>query len=138
MLSNPRVPKGLQENAAIALGRLGIHNAELLAPNLPSFADEFLNAMTDVDPSEEKSTAFKGFTAIVAQNPQSIESVLLDFFTAIAQYEDMDLHSPEKRELHEAFQNIINIYKQMIPQFADFLGQLQPHDQENLRANYSF
>jgi HEAT repeat protein len=106
MLSNPRVPKGLQENAAIALGRLGIHNAELLAPNLPSFADEFLNAMTDVDPSEEKSTAFKGFTAIVAQNPQSIESVLLDFFTAIAQYEDMDLHSPEKRELHEAFQNV--------------------------------
>lgn len=158
ILGNPRVPKSLQENAAIALGRLGLSNAELLAPHLSSFADEFLSAMVEVDASEEKGTAFKGFTTIVAQNPQSIENVLLDYFAAIAQYQDMNLNSPIKQELREVFQNvsvssltasqrgmiltfrlpqIIDIYKQMIPQFGDFIGQLQPQDQASLRQTYS-
>lgn len=106
ILNNPGVPKSLQENAAIALGRLGLHNAELLAPHLPNFADDFLTAMVDVDASEEKGTAFKGFTTIVSQNPQSIESVLVDYFTAIAQYQDMNLNSPIKHELREIFQNV--------------------------------
>lgn len=106
ILGNPRVPKGLQENAAIALGRLGLGNADQLAPHLATFADEFLNAMTDVDASEEKGTAFKGFSTIVAANPQAMEKVLLDYFAAIAQYQDMNLRSPIKQELHDVFQNV--------------------------------
>jgi hypothetical protein len=106
IMSNPRVPKGVSENAAIALGRLGLENHELLAPHLPTFAEEFLNAMDDVDASEEKATAFHGFTMVVAQNPQAMEKDLLHFFTAIARYKDLKLRSPTKLNLHDVFQNV--------------------------------
>ena len=106
IISNPRVPKGLQENAAIALGRLGLASPEQLAPHLTAFAEDFLNSMIEVDASEEKGTAFKGFSMIVAQNPQAMEKSLKDYFISIARYEDMNLRSPIKQELHEIFQNV--------------------------------
>ncbi|KAK3325391.1 armadillo-type protein [Apodospora peruviana] len=106
IITNPRVPKGVNENAAIALGRLGLDNYELLAPHLPSFAEDFLNSMDEVDPSEEKATAFKGFSMVVSQNPQSIEPVLMHFFVAIARYEDLKLQTPAKAGLHGVFQNV--------------------------------
>jgi transportin-1 len=93
--------------------------------------------MIEVDASEEKGTAFKGFSMIVAQNPQAMEKVLKDYFIAIARYEDMNLQSPIKQELHEIFQNILNVYKGMIPQFGDFIGQLQPQDQQSLKQHYA-
>ncbi|SPN98813.1 related to importin beta-2 subunit (transportin) [Cephalotrichum gorgonifer] len=136
LMGNPRVPPSLVENASIALGRLGLDNAELLAPALPTFSEEFLAAMEDVDASEEKATAFKGFTMIVGQNPQAMEKTLLQFFAAIARYRDLTLRNPIKQELHDVFQQAINTYKQMIPQFNDFLAQLAPADRQALTANY--
>lgn len=106
IMSNPRVPKGVNENAAVALGRLGLENYEQLAPHLDKFAEEFLNAMDDVDPSEEKATAFKGFSMVVGQNPQALEKQLLHYFTAIARYRDLNLQNPYRVELHEVFQNV--------------------------------
>lgn len=108
IMSNPGVPKGLSENAAIALGRLGLGNAEQLSPALSTFSQDFLIAMQEVDPSEEKATAFKGFTIIVGQNPQAMEAVLLEFFTSIARYHEMNLRNPIKQELHDVFQNVSN------------------------------
>ncbi|KAL7813439.1 armadillo-type protein [Trichoderma gracile] len=137
IMSNPGVPKGLVENAAIALGRLGLGNAEQLAPALPKFAGEFLAAMQEVDPTEEKATAFKGFTMVVGQNPQALEKVLLEFFVSIARYQDMNLRNPIKQELHEVFQNVLNVYKQLIPQFDDFVNRLQPQDQQALKTIYA-
>lgn len=106
IMSNPRVPKGLSENAAIALGRLGLHSADVLAPALPTFSEEFLKAMQEVDPSEEKATAFKGFSIVVGRNPQAMEKVLMDYFSSIAQYQDMNLRNPIKQELREVFQSV--------------------------------
>ncbi|EGR46444.1 uncharacterized protein TRIREDRAFT_80398 [Trichoderma reesei QM6a] len=137
IMTNPGVPKGLVENAAIALGRLGLGNAEQLAPALPKFAGEFLAAMQEVDPTEEKATAFKGFTMVVGQNPQALEKVLLEFFVSIARYQDMNLRNPIKQELHEVFQNVLNVYKQLIPQFDDFVNRLQPQDQQALKTIYA-
>ncbi|KAK1240604.1 hypothetical protein MKX07_004632 [Trichoderma sp. CBMAI-0711] len=137
IMTNPGVPKGLVENAAIALGRLGLGNAEQLAPALPKFAGEFLTAMQEVDPTEEKATAFKGFTMVVGQNPQALEKVLLEFFVSIARYQDMNLRNPIKQELHEVFQNVLNVYKQLIPQFDDFVNRLQPQDQQALKTIYA-
>lgn len=106
IMGNPRVPKGLSENAAIALGRLGLGSADVLAPALPTFAQDFVNAMQEVDPSEEKATAFKGFSMVVGRNPQAMEKVLMDYFVSIAQYQDMNLRNPIKQELHETFQSV--------------------------------
>ncbi|KAF7559845.1 hypothetical protein G7046_g4308 [Stylonectria norvegica] len=136
IITNPRVPKALSENAAIALGRLGLDHAEQIAPALGTFADEFLSAMDDVEPTEEKATAFKGFSQVVAQNPQAMEKSLMTYFVAIAQYE-LSLKSPVKSDLHEVFQNVLNSYKQMIPHFHDFIARMPQRDQELLTANYS-
>ena len=106
IMSNELVPKGVNENAAIALGRLGLENYEQLAPVLSSFADEFLDAMTLVDASEEKATAFKGFTMVVGQNPQAMEKSLLKFFVAIAKYHDLKLRNPIHQDLHKLFQEV--------------------------------
>jgi HEAT repeat protein len=129
IMTNPGVPKGLVENAAIALGRLGLGNAEQLAPALPKFAGEFLAAMQEVDPTEEKATAFKGFTMVVGQNPQALEKVLLEFFVSIARYQDMNLRNPIKQELHEVFQNVSP---------SILYSSTRPHpDANNLCARFS-
>ncbi|KAI1259408.1 armadillo-type protein [Xylariaceae sp. FL1019] len=138
IITNPGIPKGVTENAAIALGRLGLGSAELLAPHLAGFAEDFLTSMDEVDPSDEKATAFRGFTLIVEKNPMAMEKSLLHFFTAIARYRDMRLRSQNKNDLQGDFQKTIGIYRQIIPQFDQFLGQLQPRDQEALRNSYSF
>ncbi|PHH74064.1 hypothetical protein CDD82_5122 [Ophiocordyceps australis] len=136
IMSDPRVPKGLAENAGIALGRLGLQNSELLAPALSTFADDFLNTMVDVDPTEEKATAFKGFSIVVGQNPMAMENSLMLYFTSVARYQDMNLKSPTKQELHEVFQGVLNIYKQLIPQYGQFVAQMEPQDQQVLRNHY--
>jgi len=136
IIENPRVPKAVNENAAITLGRMGIDNHTLIAPHLAQFAEEFLNSMDEVDPSEEKATAFKGFGLTLAQNPQAIEKVLLHFFVSIARYRDLKLRTPIKNDLHDVFQNVLNVYRQIIPQFSDFIGQLSPEDQQSLKTNY--
>ncbi|OAA64496.1 Armadillo-like helical [Niveomyces insectorum RCEF 264] len=136
ILTNPRVPRGVNENAAIALGRLGLANADALAPNLHTFAAEFLVSMDDVDPTEEKATALQGFTLVVAQNPQAMEKVLLHYFQTIATYEDINLQSPIKQELHDVFQNIISTYRRLIPQLDTFLAQLSANEQASLRRQY--
>jgi transportin-1 len=137
ILDNELVPESVAENAAIALGRCGLENAELMAPELATFSARFLDVMSDLDPSEEKATAFQGFTMIVGQNPQAMEKVLLQFFVAIARYRDLKLRNPIKQELHDIFQHAINAYKQMIPQFDSFISQLPPDDQLALKTHYS-
>lgn len=109
IITNPGIPKGVTENAAVALGRLGIGNGDLLAPELANFAEDFLDSMDEVDPSDEKATAFRGFTAIVEKNPMAMEKSLLHFFTSIARYRDLKLRSETKSGLHEDFQKVSNL-----------------------------
>lgn len=105
IMTNPQVPVSVNENAAIALGRLGLQNAELLAPRLSTFADEFLGAMGELDSTDEKASALKGFTMIVGQNPQAMEKSMLAYFQCIAQY-NTRLPSDINRELHDLFQQV--------------------------------
>ncbi len=105
MMENPRVPRGLVENAATALGRLGQNNAHIMAHALGSYAGLYLQAMEDVVTMDEKASAMKGFTAIVRENPQAMEPVLLEYFGTIANY-NMDLQNPLKQQLHAAFQDV--------------------------------
>lgn len=86
IIGNPEVPQSVNENAAIALGRLGLENAEAMAPHLAMFSTQFLKSMDTVEYTEEKASAFTGFTLIVGRNPQALEKDLVHFFTAIARY----------------------------------------------------
>ncbi|KAK7966073.1 uncharacterized protein PG986_000350 [Apiospora aurea] len=136
-MTNPGIPKSVIENAAIALGRLGLGNSAQLAPQLGSFAEEFLTSMDEVDPSDEKATAFRGFCVIVEQNPMAMEKSLLHFFTSIARYREIKLRSDTKSGLSEDFQKVIGLYRQLIPQFDSFVNQMQPEDQQTLRTNFA-
>lgn len=106
IVSNPRVPKQVNENAAVALGRLGLDNYEVLAPHLDKFAEEFLESMDDVDASEEKASAMKGFSMVVGQNPQALEKTLMHYFTSVARYGDLHLQANYRQELHGVFQHV--------------------------------
>ena len=86
IIVNAEVPESVHENAAIALGRLGIGSWEKLAPHLGHFAEAFLDAIDKVDWTEEKDTAFVGFAKVVDRNPQALEACLNKYFQAIARY----------------------------------------------------
>ena len=84
ILFNEQIPESLNENAALALGRLGIGCAPQLAPHLATFAPPFLKAMRKIDWTDEKGHALQGFVQIVLINPQAMESCLLEFFNELA------------------------------------------------------
>ena len=84
ILFNDRIPESLNENAALALGRLGIGCAPQLAPHLFTFAPPFLKSMRKIDWTDEKGHALRGFVEIVHNNPQAMESCLLEFFNELA------------------------------------------------------
>lgn len=84
ILFNPQLPKSLNENAAIALGRLGIGCPEKLAPHLEAFAPYFLSSMRGVAWHDEKAHALFGFQKVVQRNPQALEQCLLMYFADMA------------------------------------------------------
>ncbi|KAJ8065535.1 hypothetical protein OCU04_006215 [Sclerotinia nivalis] len=123
ILTNQMVPKSVNENAAIALGRMGLFNAEILSPHLATFSQPFLKALEGVDHTLEKATAFKGFLSIVMLNPQAMEKTLAQFITEIAKYgKDAEPGSAWNAELQQAFQQVLDLYKGLIPDFNAFLS----------------
>lgn len=107
ILGNPAVPKSVTENAAIALGRLGLGNSALMAQALPSFSEPFLKSINSVDYTVEKATAMKGFCLVVLANPQAMEKDLANLFTVIARYklEDSFL-TPLTADLSRVFRHV--------------------------------
>lgn len=96
IIQSTKVPASVTENAAVALGRLGIGSCDELAPHLNLFAMPFLEALTKVVETDEKDTALKGFCMVVGRNPEAMEAALVPFFRAIAGYREP---SPELRGL---------------------------------------
>ena len=86
IISNPEIPGSVNENAAIALGRLGVDCSQALAPHLAEFAKPFLQTIEPVDDTDEKGHAFLGFNRTIEKNPQAMEDCLLDYFKASAAY----------------------------------------------------
>src|SRR5579871_4471477 len=96
IIQAPNIPGSLTENAAIALGRLGLGSCDELAPHLATFAEPFLHALSKVMETDEKDTAFRGFVLITGRNPQGLESCLDLLFHTIARYHNA---SPELTDL---------------------------------------
>ncbi|KAK8190315.1 armadillo-type protein [Phyllosticta capitalensis] len=136
ILFGGKIPMSLTENAAIALGRLGIGNAQALAPHLATFAPVFINAIKHVDWTDEKGHALKGFIYVVLCNPQAMEQCLLDFFAEMASAPQIFLSSPENNGPAEAFSKALLQYKNMIPDFDSFLHHLPPAKEQALRQAY--
>lgn len=93
LLSN-EVPESLNENSAIALGRLGLGNSKQISQHLSDFAPPFLAVIRKVGWTDEKCHAMKGFAHVVLDNPQALEQCLLPFFSEIASAPTGMLHAP--------------------------------------------
>lgn len=161
ILFSSQLPRSLNENAAIALGRLGIGCPEKLAPHLGVFAGYFLNSMRGVDWHDEKAHALLGFNNVVRLNPQALEKCLLMYFADMAEgptefwagdqeywraksFEEVCLHCPCLYD--DCFEwdggcscgfQVLKLYRNMIPNFDDFLHQLGPEREAALRERFS-
>ena len=100
IIQRPDIPVSVTENAAIALGRLGLGSCDELAPHLDTFAFPFLDALAKVAETDEKDTAFRGFVMVVGRNPEAMESCLAAFFKAIARYKNAS------KELEDLFKGV--------------------------------
>ena len=89
------------ENAAIAVGRLGLVCPDEVATQLSVFAAAFVRALSDVRDNEEKDSAFRGFCTLIGKNPSGLSSDLTEFVIAVAKY------SEPSPELAEMFHTVI-------------------------------
>lgn len=85
IISNPDVPPTVQENAGIALGRLGNNFSQNLAPHLAEWSPWFIQVMKAVETNAEKCQAYHGFTLVIRQNPAALGADLTEYLTTIAQ-----------------------------------------------------
>ncbi|KAF2087120.1 ARM repeat-containing protein [Saccharata proteae CBS 121410] len=137
ILFNDKAPLSLNENAAIALGRLGVGCAQQLAPNLAQFGPNFVQAIRQVDWTDEKGHALNGFVKMVLCNPQAMEQCLLDFLDEMAMAPSEFLQGPNADGPLEPFQKALVQYKNLIPDFDSFLHHLRPKVEQSLREKYS-
>ncbi|KAI9663217.1 MAG: hypothetical protein M1821_008265 [Bathelium mastoideum] len=138
ILFNDRIPESLNENAALALGRLGIGCAPQLAPHLATFAPPFLRAMRKIDWTDEKGHALQGFVEIVLNHPQAMESCLLEFFNELASaprifLTSMGLH---QEGFVETIRKVLVQYQNLIPDFNGFVARLPPEKAAYLHSTY--
>lgn len=139
IMFSSNVPESLNENAAIALGRLGIGCHQQLAPHLANFAGPFLRAMQKVGWTDEKGHAYKGFASIVLDNPQAMEQFLLDFFVEMANAPGVFLTSMQADGPLQSFERVLSQYKQLIGAgWDDYLHNLPPPQEQALRQLYAF
>ncbi|KAL1957508.1 hypothetical protein VTO42DRAFT_5971 [Malbranchea cinnamomea] len=136
IMTNEEVPDSVNENAGIALGRLGSGCAAQLAPHLAQYAELYLRSMAKIEPTREKASSFLGFNQVVQQNPQALERCLPDYFHAIAVFPTKSVNAPEYTELHQSFQQVLQGYKSLIPDFNGFLSSLSPHVTKKLQSSY--
>lgn len=133
------VPDSLNENAAIALGRLGIGCHQQLAPHLAGFAPPFLQSMQKVGWTDEKGHAYKGFVSVVLDNPRALEACLADFFGEMARAPGVFLTGMQEDGPLSGFERVLAQYKQLIGDGFDvFLGTLPPMQEQAIRQLYTF
>jgi transportin-1 len=139
ILTTSNVPQSLNENAAIALGRLGISCHQQLAPHLANFAPTFLQIMRGVQWTDEKGHSYKGFVNVVLDNPQALEACLLDFFSEMAQAPGVFLAGMQQDSPAQSFERVLATYKKLLgDNFDTYLANLPPAEAQALQQLYNF
>jgi len=106
IINNEEIIDSVNENAAMALGRLGLCCSDVLAPRLGEYASSFLKSMSKIEFTREKASAFLGFNQVVMKNPQAMESSLVNYFQAIASFPSKSLSQEEHRDIQSSFQQV--------------------------------
>lgn len=106
IINNEEIIDSVNENAAMALGRLGICCSDQLAARLNEFAGVFLKSMNKIEFTREKASAFLGFNQVVMKNPAAMESCLGDYFQAIAAFPTKSMNQEDYRDIQTSFQQV--------------------------------
>ncbi|EQC25300.1 hypothetical protein SDRG_16823 [Saprolegnia diclina VS20] len=122
--------RGLHENCAITIGRLGVVVPKSLAPSLASFAKQWCAALRFVGDATDREHCFTGLCYLVQLNPQGIVQDFMTMCVALASLEKGDDGYDISNELHENLQQIVQGFKMSLGDnwaryFASFPGPLQ-------------
>lgn len=109
IINNEEIIDSVNENAAMALGRLGICCSDQLAARLNEFAGVFLKSMNKIEFTREKASAFLGFNQVVMKNPAAMESCLGDYFQAIAAFPTKSMNQEDYRDIQTSFQQVCSL-----------------------------
>ena len=115
IINNEEIIDSVNENAAMALGRLGLCCPDAMAPRLGDYASSFLKSMSKIDFTREKASAFLGFNQVVMKNPQAMEASLVDYFRAIASFPNKSLSQEEYRDIQSSFQQVCSQHQIINP-----------------------
>lgn len=141
IIFSPQVPESLHENAAIALGRLGISCPAHLSPHLASFAPQFLSSLRNVAWTDEKGHAYKGFTNVVLANPQALEACLAPFLAEMADAPGVFLTGMQDDGPLRGFEAVLGVFKGLVGAegWMGWLeGNLRPEQVAAIRGLYAF
>ncbi|KAF2665581.1 ARM repeat-containing protein [Microthyrium microscopicum] len=137
ILFNDKVPESLSENAAIALGRLGLGCSDQLAPHLGQIAPHFLKALRSIAWTEEKVDALQGLLLMVSLNPQAMESCLLELFVELSTIPEPTTVKPIWTDKQQMLAKAIVLqYKTLMPTFDQFISQMPSENQNKFIRIY--
>ena len=119
LVASAEVPSAVAENAAIALGRLGLRFAPELAPHLPTYARQLLEALAPVASAEEKGQCLLGFNHVVALNPVGLAECMIHYLRMAV---EMSISKVQVENLMSSFQQVrlIDLGGKMICSMADW------------------
>lgn len=103
------VPDSVNENASMALGRLGLGCADQLASHLPDFTEPFLISMAKITASQEKASSLIGFNQVIERNPQAMERTLREYFTASVMFPQKGKAAQEYAVVRDSFSRVSNL-----------------------------
>lgn len=109
IVNNEEIVDSVNENAAMALGRLGLCCSDQLAPHVGEYAESFLRSMSKIEFTREKASAFLGFNQVVVKNPQAMESCLGLYFQSIASFPGKSLEDEAFRDIQSSFQRVSSL-----------------------------
>jgi transportin-1 len=136
VISNEAVPDAADENAALALGRLGLCCPDDLAPNLPQYAPLFLASMSKITTSHEKASAFIGLNNVIQRNPEAMETVLANYFEAVAAF-PVKSNDESYVRLRESSGAVMRGFKGLLgSRWEDWVGGLKEGTGKKVREGY--
>ncbi|KAL9123713.1 MAG: hypothetical protein Q9217_006884 [Psora testacea] len=133
------IPVSVAENAVIAIGRLGVHCSQSLAPHLQEFVEQFLHIIELVDQTDEKAHAFLGLNCTIRQNPYVMGGCLLQYFQASLAY-SKNFSDPrdQVKTIRSSFQQVLDGYKALNPDyFESLVNHMLPDQRQQLTRCYN-
>jgi len=83
ILFHQKVLPEMNENSAVAIGRVASTVPETFAPHLSQLAPTLLRVLQRSEVPDEKASAIQGLTKMATINPQGLEQCLAEFLTAV-------------------------------------------------------